>query len=506
MAFLQDSRVAAASLATLAAASIAHGQVIESPWVTAPSGSWTDAARWSTPEFPTARGPDEYRAIIDVLGGPYTISLGSDIDLSELVYTSSDATIDGGGVGTIVVRDDLEFGATTVRAIAELMSEGTLRFTGDTVCEIDDTPLCLPGLASARKLGAGDILLSGTGLIEISSGATFTIENSGDIIGDPTARLINAGTFTKDSPGLTLIEDLAFENTGTVVVRQGTLEITDPVLPSIGVLGPATYEIDPGAAVSFSGTTLDTNQADVIFNGPGASFSELSGVTLNQGLVLAAGGAAFVFSDNSTFTNEGDLAALGSGSVISTIGAISNNNSALTVDGGGVISAGGTGVTNNGLAQGVGTIVGETFLNIGVVSPGNSPGTLVTESATGANHVFEQTGAGVLMIEIEGRTPGVTHDVLEVRGVAIFDGTLQLDFAPFSGEPPIQAGDQFQIILADNIDGVFNNIDISGLGTEGAVDVFLNPTGVVVVVTQVPAPGAIAVLGLGGLAALRRRR
>ncbi|NRA56638.1 MAG: hypothetical protein HRU13_00760 [Phycisphaerales bacterium] len=507
MAFLQASRVASASLVALVAASAAQGQVIESRWITAVSGDWTDAARWSTPEFPTARGQDEYRAIIDVVGSPYTISLSTDIDLSELVYTSADATIDGAGVGTIVVRDDLEFGDATVRAVAELMAEGTLRFTGDVVSEIDDTPLCLPGLASARKTGMGDILLSGTGLIEISSGATFTIENSGDFVGDSTARLINDGIFTKDSPGLTLIEDIAFENNGTVVVQQGALEVTDPVLPALGVLGPATYEIEAGAVLDFSGTTLSTNQADVFFNGPDASFSQLSGVDLNEGLVLAAGGASVPFSGAGAFTNEGDLAALGPGSIISTVGSVVNTSSgALTVDGGGRIVTGGVGVVNEGLAQGVGTIVAQTFVNNGVVSPGSSPGILVTESASGANHVFEQTGSGTLLIEIEGRTAGLTHDVLEVRGIALFNGSLQLDFAPFSGEPPIQTGDQFQIIMADGIDGVFTDIDVNGLGAAGSVDVFLNPNGVLVVVTQIPSPGALAVLGLGGLAAMRRRR
>ncbi|MGD1915616.1 MAG: hypothetical protein ACFCBV_05465 [Phycisphaerales bacterium] len=484
-----------------------YGQVIDSTWIDDTSGIWEDAARWSTPEFPSARGPDRYRAIIDFdSGGLYTISVSQAIDLDSLVFTSSDATIDGGGSGTIVVRSELEFGDGTARAVAELMSEGTLLFTGDLIAEIDDTPLCHVG-SIARKTGTGDVSLTGSSIIEFSSGTTFTIENSGDFVGDSTARLINNGIFTKDSPGLTLIEDIAFENNGTVVVQQGALEVTDPVLPALGVLGPATYEIEAGAVLDFSGTTLSTNQADVFFNGPDASFSQLSGVDLNEGLVLAAGGASVPFSGAGAFNNEGDLAALGPGSIISTVGSVVNTSSgALTVDGGGRIVTGGVGVVNEGLAQGVGTIVAQTFMNNGVVSPGSSPGILVTESASGANHVFEQTGSGTLLIEIEGRTAGLTHDVLEVRGIALFNGSLQLDFAPFSGEPPIQTGDQFQIILADGIDGVFTDIDVNGLGAAGSVDVFLNPNGVLVVVTQIPSPGALAVMGLGGLATMRRRR
>ncbi len=479
------------------------GQVIDATWIDDTSGIWSDAARWSSPDFPTARGPDRYRAIIDFdSGGAYTISLGAAIDLDSLSFLSTDATIDGGGTGTIVVRSELEFGDGTARAISELMSEGTLLFTGDLVAEIDDTPLCHVG-SIGRKTGSGEILLTGSTVFEIMSGSSFTIENSGDFMGDTTARIVNDGIFAKQSPGTTLIEDVGFVNTGTVVVEQGRLEVTNPILPSLGTLGPATYDIFDGAVLDFSGTPLDTNQADVIFRGPDSAFVGFSSVETNQGLARAEGGANIAFTPTSGLSNEGVLQADGSGSTITATGTL-NNTGQITVFNGGIVRS--TLVENNlGVVEGNGSIETASFTNNGLVSPGNSPGVLVTENPVGT-HVFQQGVDGTLLIEIEGRTPGVTHDVLDVRGIALFDGTLQLEFSPFSGEPPVQAGDQFEIILADGIDGQFRDIQLSGLGTQGQVDVFLNPSGVLVVVREVPSPGALAVLGLGGVLAARRRR
>jgi MYXO-CTERM domain-containing protein len=411
-------------------------------------------------------------------------------------------------VGTIVVRTDIELGNATIRALDELMSEGTLRFTGDALCEIDDTPACQIG-ASAEKTGTGDIAFTGSTIFELMDGSTFTVENSGDFIGDSTALFTNDGLFIKQSAGLTLIDGVRFENTGTVSIEQGTLRITNPVLPFPSTLGPATYDIGDGAVLDLPNTSLATNQADVIFRGPDSAFSQFSSVSLNQGLVQAEGGADVFFTPTGGLANEGVLIADGASSTIRTGGAIDNNGGTITVLNGGVVAASnGFGPLNNngGTVQGTGTIQSGMFNNNGTVSPGNSPGVLVSESAGVGTHIFQQGPAGTLAIEIGGRTAGVDHDVLDVRGIALFDGTLDLQFSPFVGEPQIMPGDQFQIILAEGIDGIFRDVRFSGLGSEAIIDVRFGSGAVVVVVEQVPAPGALAVLGLGGLIATRRRR
>lgn len=508
MTKMRISRAATAAGVVLLAGQAAFGQ-IDSTWIDDTSGSWSDAGRWSTPDFPTARGVDRYRAIIDFdSGGAYTIDLATDIDLDFLRFTSADATIDGGSIGTIVVRTDIELGNATIRALDELMSEGTLRFSGDTLCEIDDTPACHVG-GAARKTGLGDIRFSGTTIFEVGTSSTFTIESSGDFVGDSTALFRNGGMLTKESAGLTLIDGVAFENTGTVIIEQGTLRITNPVLPAPTTLGPAVYDIGNAATLDFPGTTIDTNQADVIFRSSDSVFSQFSSVDLNQGLVQAEGGADVFFAPSGGLTNEGALIADGASSTITATSIIDNNGGMITVLNGGVVTAGGGASTlnnNSGVVQGNGTVQAAMFINDGLVSPGNSPGVLVTQDPGGGSHVFEQTPGGTLLIEIAGRVPGVGHDVLDVQGIALMDGTLELEFSPFMGEPQVQPGDQFQIILADGIDGMFRDIQLRGLGLEGQVDVLFNPGAIVVIVREVPAPGALAVLAMGGLVATRRRR
>ncbi len=502
------SRAASAAGLVLLAGSAAFGQ-IDSSWINDTSGSWTDATRWSTPEFPDARGPDIYRAIIDFdAGTAYSIGLDTDIDLDRLRFTSVAATINGGGVGTIVVRTDIELGNATIRALGELMSEGTLRFIGDALCEVEDTPTCQSG-GLARKTGTGDIALTGSTVFDLMDGSTFSIENTGDIIGDSSARLNNGGLFIKQSPGTTRIEDVGFLNTGTLVVQQGRLEITNPILPVAGTLGPATYDIGDGAVLDLPGTVLNTNQADVIFRGPDSTFSQFSTVGLNQGLARAEGGANISFSPTGGLTNEGTLIADGMGSSITTGGTLDNNGGTVTVLNGGIVAAsGGFGTLNNngGTVQGTGIVRSTTFNNNGLVSPGTSPGVLISESGGVGTHIFQQGPGGTLLMEIEGRSPGSTFDVLDIRGIGLFDGTLQLEFSPFTGEPQIMPGDQFQIILADSIDGIFQDIQIGGLGSEAIIDVEFTGGGVVVIVRQVPAPGALALLAMGGMLATRRRR
>lgn len=491
-----------------AAAPASIGQVIDARWIDDTSGDWTDPARWSTPDYPTRRGADVYRAIVDFdAGGPYTISLGVAVDLDGLVLTSADATLDGnGGAGRVVVRSTLEFGDATARALAELMSEGTLLFTADTLSQIDDTPLCHVG-SIARKTGTGNVALLGSSILELTASSTFTIENSGDFVGDGTAQLRNAGTFIKQSPGLTRIEDVAFTNTGTVAVAQGTLQITNPQLPSAGTLGPSTYDIAPSATLDLPGTTLSTNQADVLFRGAGATFAQLASISTNQGLIQAENAAIVALTNQALFTNDGSLVADGQGSRISIAGDIDNTaNGDITVLNGGIIATTANAINNTGTVQGNGNVQSTTFINNGLVSPGNSPGVLVSEDPSGSLHTFQQGPAGTLLIEIAGRLPGTGHDVLDVRGLALLDGTLELRFMPFTGEPPIQVGDTFQILLADGLDGRFRQVLLRGLGGEGQVEVLLTPAGVSVVVREVPAPAGALVLGLGVLAAAGRRR
>jgi hypothetical protein len=148
----------------------------------------------------------------------------------------------------------------------------------------------------------------------------------------------------------------------------------------------------------------------------------------------------------------------------------------------------------------------------GVFAPGASIGT----STIGGT--YELYG-GSLEIEIDGLAGGGEvggHDLLVVAGddVSFADVYLQGNLDLIVSATGLNVGDEFLIIdnLGDAIDGQFNNA-FGGEITSGAYTFSVNYNGgdgndVVLAVTQVPEPSAIllAIVGLLGLAAFRRRR
>jgi len=78
-----------------------HGQTstfavgTSSEWLTAVDGSWADASNWSTdPFFPKNDFPnfgDEYDALINAVGNPYTVVLSESVAVKSLTLNSVDA-------------------------------------------------------------------------------------------------------------------------------------------------------------------------------------------------------------------------------------------------------------------------------------------------------------------------------------------------------------------------------------------------------------------------------
>ncbi|MEO1007340.1 MAG: hypothetical protein AAFX79_02110 [Planctomycetota bacterium] len=506
MQMLQSRFLVATACAAGLGVSSAAAQVIAS-WDSPGGGAWGAADNWDVGEVPGVLGQDD-QATIDLRGGAYSIDLDVTVTLDTFVFTSADATIEGVGANTITVLDTLEFGDGTAMAIADLRSQGTLIFTGSLLADICDTPMCTIG--GGRKTGTGDVFFGGSTVFTNGDGSLFTIESSGDFLGDSTATFRNEGVLRKESPGVTLIDEVLFENPGTLAVTDGTLTITNPALPTPGVLGTGRYEVFGGSTLDLNGTPLSESEADVQLDGDGSSFPDFESVTENRGRFTASGFATFTFGSPDGLLNEGLLAADGAGSRVDAVGSINNAGGVVSVLNGGVVSAGlGTGMlslNNGGELNGSGTAEAAMVLNSGVVSPGQSPGLLRIESPSGTA-LFEQDNEGTLIFDIEGRQPISDHDVLEVNGVAnIFGGTLIVRFSPFTGEPPIMQGDAFDVLLAQVVQGEFDDIVIEGLGQGAEVDAVFLDDRLQIFVNAVPSPGVLAVLGAGGLLASRRRR
>ena len=111
--------------------------------------------------------------------------------------------------------------------------------------------------------------------------------------------------------------------------------------------------------------------------------------------------------------------------------------------------------------------IGQSVLNNGLVSPGNSPGILNIDGD------FAQSSDGTLLIEIEGLDPGLDgHDQINVDGDVTLDGLLQVlldsDFAATLAD-----GNEIVFLTyTGTLTGDFANV--SGLGIPGT-SLFLQP-------------------------------
>ena len=106
-------------------------------------------------------------------------------------------------------------------------------------------------------------------------------------------------------------------------------------------------------------------------------------------------------------------------------------------------------VNSGGKLSGTGTIAGNV-LNRGIVSPGDSPGTL----HLGGN--FTQSNDGTLEIEIASL---LSFDQLMVSGTASLDGTLDVILDGYTGH----AGDTFAILTSSGLIGNFGTFDLPEL-------------------------------------------
>ena len=149
-----------------------------------------------------------------------------------------------------------------------------------------------------------------------------------------------------------------------------------------------------------------------------------------------------------------------------------------------VVTGGGTIIGASGSIAGSGMVVGDLESVEGVVSPGNSSGTL---TVTGN---FTQQDGGTLQLEIGSVDAGRTHDVLAVGGTLQVAGTLQVVLT--GGYAP-GVGDEFQVLDVADVEGEFT-LDLPQLGAGLIWDTSeLYATGQPSVAIPEPASGLILV-------------
>jgi fibronectin-binding autotransporter adhesin len=257
---------------------------------------------------------------------------------------------------------------------------------------------------------------------------------------------------------------------------------------------------------SFGTLTANAGQVSIAAN---AAITGLSG---SGGLNLQGGNLTLNASANSTFagalSGSGGLTKAGNATLTlsgssSHTGTITVTNGTLVADGtlsDSTISVGHASTTGGSVLMGSGSVGATTINNNGLISPGNSVGTLSVASTLTWN------SGGAYLWEIQGVEPnaaGTDWDLISVDTETVGAGTLVLpgsgqftinglaigDFV-FDGEENY-TGNYFQIVRAANVTGDTANLAFFGTGLGSgswsfAVDtdgLYLNysaPTGIIV--------------------------
>ena len=364
---------------------------------------------------------------------------------------------------------DIVNGSLLVEKGATLTSSGS--GVGRVAGATDPSMITVTGMGSTWiENGTLDIGLANTALVIISDRASFrgagtvTIESVLGTLEIGTGGL--AGTF--NAPSIVNNGLISFDFTDTT-----TFNVPVSGSGRILKLGSGTL-ILTGANTSTGGTNLDGGILAVISDknlgtGPlsfnGGTLEALAaggGIISNKTVTLNANGGAFLADAGTTSTLSGTISdplegaggpftKVGAGTLILSgvntyTGTTTVNAGSLIVDGS--IASSQTLVNASGLLGGKG-LIGGNLLNSGIVSPGDSPGTLHVSGD------YTQSPNGTLRIEVAGLGQG-QFDVLAVGGHASLAGTLQLIRL---GSFQLHVGDKLTFLTAGRgVSGNFSTV------------------------------------------------
>jgi hypothetical protein len=399
----------AALAGTVGLAGHSRGQVTMSQWLTATSGNWTDATRWSTnPFYPTnGNGNPLYRAEILATGSNYTITLNSNVALDSLLLSSTNATISH-TAGTLTLGGSATLTAGTFNLGGGTIAGGTINNTANRLTFTNNTTSTFNNVAVTGGIGLGGF---GTRL-RVYTGLTAT--GSINVNGVSSAlMMMNSQTFTG----------------GTINVNGGSAQSNN----NLSIEGTSAFTLAAGATIvgqyARLGSQLVTtgansflNQGAVTANNPGIIDIVASSFT-NAGLAQSSNGGTLTIS-SANWTSSGTIRA-NTGSTVNLNGNWSNTGSIEA--NAGVINLGG-GFSTAGLA------VTNTAGTINITGVGNNTGrTLAFNGGTGSWNLFGGTISGGSLSFADGQqlnfaegATGTLNNVSVLGDWTISTGFLQM--------------------------------------------------------------------------------
>jgi fibronectin-binding autotransporter adhesin len=457
----------------------------------------------------------------------WTVNPGLTMDVSGAISGTS-AAITKNGTGTLTLSAANTYsGGTTLNSGTlivgggEAIGTGTLTLNGGTLRT--DT--------AAANLNEATVV---SGTVSAFSGAGGSLSLSGDITGSGTLNLGGSGSGQGDGVYTSIYDTLDGFN--------GTLSYDFASNANFGWLDA---NVNTSAKLVTTGET-NGNRYLRLHRGHSYQFGELSG----NGGIIAGDGVRLTLNQNTDSTYGGHLANLngsqslsltknGSGTLELTFantyraGTTVNNGTLLVNNTSG--SGTGTGsvtVNSAGTIGGSGAISGDLIIN-GVIAPGNSPGTLTT-----GNQTWNNGGTYLWEINDSDGSKGLTGegtngwDWLDITGAldltnltaggftididSLTAGNIAGDAVGFDTWTKGSPGDvDYSFIIAtfdsltdDYFDAGDFTLDSSGFTNGPSWDwqIKLSGNDLVLEAYAVPEPSSAALLGLGGLALMLRRK
>jgi hypothetical protein len=323
--------------------------------------------------------------LVDIDSGALTLTGGGttsgSFDLTGTTISFSGGTHDLTAASSIT-NGTVNVTAGTANLAGNYTPSGTTTISGGTANFIKATPVTLPALT----LNGGT--LTGTGTVNVSGAMSWT---AGTLSG---TGVTNAnGTFTISGVGTKTFSVRTLNNAGAATWSSGSL--TADSNATLNNLAGATFDVrtDQGYLYGFGASPVITN-AGTFRKTLGSGTTTISAAFQNSGTMeLQVGTINF----NNSYTQTAGTSRLFGTTMLST-----------TLD------------VQGGLLTGAGTITANV-VNAGEVSPGSSAGIL------SINGNYTQGPTGKLTVELGGTTVGSGFDRLNVTGLAVLDGTLQVN-------------------------------------------------------------------------------
>jgi len=287
----------------------------------------------------------------------------------------------------------------------------------------------------------------------LNAGTNVLLQANNDIVLS-SALSVNA---SGDGGDLILEAGRSIQISANIFTDNGSLSLnanSDSADPTNRDAGNANITIGNGVTIntgtgdfianigSLGATGAVTNSGTIILNGTAnqvtGDFVNNGSVNLNAGALNITGNTAVATASQlninaGTFSVTGDLTVNGN--------LLNNAN----------VTAPATTLLSGGVYQGSGTLIGNLNNTSGVVSPGNSPGTI---NIIGD---YTQGSDGTLNMELGGLVAGSGYDVLNVTGTATLAGAINVSL--FGGFVPA-AGNSFSLINADSVIGSFSSLNL----------------------------------------------